>query len=321
MEIPLHYAPLLGIVYSEKHYKSNMAVDLYKKHFKDLYRWNVKEIAEIISNEPNDEYLSYSEIIGLWNLDLKPNITAGNIVESIEKYIDALYKVNNITIPYVIRFTLKQYDTIKIYLTAVFKFIKDKNDPHQIENICTSISQETLFCYDAQYEILQHIYISLKTGKGFDITYFIKEMIYKIKYDILSRIVTSNTDAQNVHNLAYWRNQLSEEIGFIKNESKYTYMRKETLIDNKQYILYQFFLLFKVEKVVTEILEKINKNPTFLCLTSQFIVERETKESKLKKYMEFDNFDLLDIRSITNKGVIFIMESMGIALKKRYKFY
>ncbi|EPR77657.1 hypothetical protein SLOPH_2554, partial [Spraguea lophii 42_110] len=93
MEIPPHYASTVKIGYSERYFKSNMAIGLYTVHFKDLYQWDVKRIAQIISNEPDDGYLPYSEIMELWNSYLKPHITAENIIKSIKNYINALYKL------------------------------------------------------------------------------------------------------------------------------------------------------------------------------------------------------------------------------------
>ncbi|EPR80115.1 Leucine rich repeat protein [Spraguea lophii 42_110] len=316
IQIPLKYSSQVGIGYTEDGHYTDIAISLYNKNFKkDLYRWDIKKVAQIISNEPNEEYLSYNEIKGLWDLYLKPHITTEILKDSIETYINALYMLDDITVSYITYFTSKQCDIMKIYLSAIFTILKEKDDFQQIENVCTAISQEIDLCYDAQYEMFHHIFISLKTRGNCDITHFIKEIIYIIKYDILSHILTSNNFSQNVHKLAYWRNELSGEIGFIKNECKYHYMRNNSLDDNVEYIIYQFFILFKAENAIAEIFDRINKNGKFICLASQFIIQHEFDEVKLNEYMIFNDIDLIDVENITKKGVIFIIKKMEIIQK------
>ncbi|EPR78267.1 Leucine rich repeat protein [Spraguea lophii 42_110] len=319
MDIPFTYAPEIKVTFKKVNLEHITAAEVYMTYFNDMIQWDIEKIPQIILTEPENTEISNNDLINLWNLYLKPHITTESLINSMEKYVNALCKIETLRYSFINFFNSKQYNKIKLYLYTIFNTIKDKNDPKQIENICTAISQEVDFCYDAQYEMLQYIYISLKHDGVMDISYFIENLISKIKYDILSRIITSNDHSQNVHKLGYWRNKLADELGFIKNMISYGYLRSEKLIDKKMYILYQFFLLFKVESVAQEIVDTINENGNLLCIASQFIYENEQKESKLKEYMEFDDIELLNIEKITKEGIIFILKKMKLVYKNKTK--
>ncbi|EPR77703.1 hypothetical protein SLOPH_748, partial [Spraguea lophii 42_110] len=111
-------------------------------------------------------------------------------------------------------------------------------------------------CLDGQGQVYINTYLSIKLGNGsINAKEKIKEIITKLKDDILRKITAPGNEKEEVETFIKWKDLLSEELGFQKETNLFAHLdmsNKDKLYD-KKYIIDQFFREFTFQTIKDEI--------------------------------------------------------------------
>ncbi|EPR78195.1 Leucine rich repeat protein [Spraguea lophii 42_110] len=290
------------------------AKDYYLIYIKDEIKWNLDKVSKITNEEPKQHSYDVKTILKIFNDNFKRYID-GDVVNIIIEYIENLYEVKKHRIHLIANIPPEGRITLKNYLESIFIVLLEsmKKDEDVVKSVFYTLQPGMCACFDGQLNHFSEVYYSLNTKeKSNDIIYFIKNYIAKYKLDILRRITTSNNIKENIYYFLYWKNKLSDELGFVESEQKYFINFDNVFLISKNYILHHFFKEFSVENIHHKLIDKINGNGLLISLASQYIYNNVKKQEELKHYLEFNDLEMLDFSAIKRKGVSYFLKEIEL---------
>ncbi|EPR77758.1 Leucine rich repeat protein [Spraguea lophii 42_110] len=272
--------------------------------------WNIDKLSKIVSKTPKKHTLLGEEILNIWKNQLKKYVVDSDIKKLVKIYLYNLYNI-----PYKREHMVKSIpeedkNKIKDYIEEIFHILlnKKQTDDLIIETTFEYIEPGLKACLDGQFEHISRAYYTLAYNiEDPDIFYYVKDIISRLKYDILMYITTSNDFHQNVHILSYWRKKFAEELGFTSYSSIYGIQIENSLLRSSEYILYQFFKKFSIRNVVEKITKEINSSNHLICLATIFIYKEKIDEELKKQMIKYDDFENQFFTGITEMGTKYIL--------------
>ncbi|EPR79898.1 Leucine rich repeat protein [Spraguea lophii 42_110] len=279
--------------------------DIYNLAKKSKYSWNLRKIKES-KIYPLKKYKCYNDIVQKFAI-FSSVIKNPDLFSKVNKIIEilcskdiAIIQNDNYKISCIFKTLTRIYIYNILFVLEKVIIVDDKilgKTFNQLIEIFELSDQDAIMELSALYNNLLLLYEDFSTTER-----FLEHQIAFLKEFHLKEITSHDKFPRKL--FKHWRSKLKEELGIYSNDSYYK--SDSFLLNNREYILFQFFSVFSTERVINYIKNNITRNKKMFSMIINEIIQDRGDE--MKNYFFYRETTNIEIYGINEKGAEYLLK-------------